>query len=77
MHQVKIAAWESKSDLPKKILKKLGNRDYILTNLEIVKESIDARDKNDIKLDVYKRQPYRFPDRFAFQRFPGPYPFPA
>lgn len=50
MHQVKIAAWESKSDLPKKILKKLGNRDYILTNLEIVKESIDARDKNDIKL---------------------------
>jgi len=50
MHQVRIGVNESKSDLPKKILKKLGNRDYILTDVEIIKESIDARDKKDIKL---------------------------
>lgn len=50
MHQVRIGVNESKSDLPKKILKKLGNRDYILTDVEIIKESIDARDKKNIKL---------------------------
>ncbi len=50
MHQVRIGVDESKSDLPKKILKKLGNRDYILTDVEIIKESIDARDKKNIKL---------------------------
>ncbi|MGN0659856.1 MAG: NAD(P)/FAD-dependent oxidoreductase [Emergencia sp.] len=50
MHQVRLRAGESKADLPKKILKKLGNRDFILTDMEIVKESIDARDKNDIRL---------------------------
>lgn len=49
IHQVKLSLQESTADLPKKILKKLGNRDYILTDVEIVKESIDARDKKDIK----------------------------
>ena len=49
IHQVKLSLHESTADLPKKILKKLGNRDYILTDVEIVRESIDARDKSDIK----------------------------
>lgn len=40
----------TQNDLAKKILKKLGNRDLILTDMEIVRESIDARDKKDIKL---------------------------
>ena len=50
MHQVRIGVNENKNDIAKKILKKLGNRDYILSDMEIVRESIDARDKNDIKL---------------------------
>ncbi len=50
IHQVKLSLNESTADLPKKILKKLGNRDYILTDVEVVKESIDARDKSDIKM---------------------------
>lgn len=49
MHQIRLNLNETKSDLPKKILKKLGNRDYIITNMEIIKESIDARNKSDIK----------------------------
>ncbi|WP_419022831.1 NAD(P)/FAD-dependent oxidoreductase [Emergencia sp.] len=49
MHQIKLNMNETKSDIPKKILKKLNNRDLILTDLEIVKESLDARDKGDIK----------------------------
>ena len=48
MHQVRLRVGETTADLPRKILKKLGNRDYILTDMEIVRESIDARDKKDI-----------------------------
>lgn len=50
MHQIKLNMNETKSDIPKKILKRLNNRDLILTDLEIIKESLDARDKKDIKL---------------------------
>ncbi len=49
MHQIKLNMNETKSDIAKKILKKLNNRDLILTDMEIVKESLDARDKKDIK----------------------------
>ncbi len=49
MHQIKIGMNESKSDIPKKIIQRIGNRNLILTDMEIVKESIDARDKGDIK----------------------------
>ncbi|MGN0733295.1 MAG: NAD(P)/FAD-dependent oxidoreductase [Emergencia sp.] len=49
IQQVKLGINESKDELPKKILKKLGRRDYIISDYEIVRESIDARDKNDIK----------------------------
>ncbi len=50
MHQIKLNMNETKSDIPKKILKRLNNRDLILTDLKIIKESLDARDKKDIKL---------------------------
>ena len=49
IQQVKLGINESKDEIPKKILKKLGRRDYIISDYEIVRESIDARDKNDIK----------------------------
>ena len=49
MQQVKLGINESKDELPKKILKKLGSKDYVISDYEIVRESIDARDKNDIK----------------------------
>ena len=50
IQQIKVDAGATKNDLAKKILKKLGNRDLILTDMEIIRESIDARDKKDIKL---------------------------
>ncbi len=50
IQQLKLHIWEDKSDIPHKIIKKIGNRDLILTDVEIVRESIDARDKRDIKL---------------------------
>lgn len=50
IQQLKLATWESHNDIPQKIVKKIGNRDLIVTDYEIVRESIDARDKNDIKL---------------------------
>lgn len=49
IHQIKIGMNETKGDIPKKIIKKIGNRNLILTDVEIIKESIDARDKSDIK----------------------------
>lgn len=49
IHQIKIGMNETKGDIPKKIIKKIGNRNLILTDMEIIKESIDARDKGDIK----------------------------
>ena len=49
IHQIKIGINETKDDIPKKIIKKIGNRNLILTDVEIIKESIDARDKQDIK----------------------------
>lgn len=49
IHQIKIGMNETKADIPKKIIKRIGNRNLILADMEIVKESIDARDKNDIK----------------------------
>ena len=50
MHQVKLKLDEPKSELPKKILKRIGNRDLLLTDMEIIRESIDARDKDDIRM---------------------------
>ncbi|MBF1173372.1 MAG: NAD(FAD)-utilizing dehydrogenase [[Eubacterium] sulci] len=62
--QIKLALNEPKELLPKKIKKKLGNNIEI-KEYKIVKESIDARDKGDIKFvytvdfDVEQRQGVR------------------
>lgn len=48
--QIKLGLNEEKSNIPKKILKKLGKTNISITNYKVVRESIDARDKNNIKL---------------------------
>lgn len=50
MQQIKLGLDEPKSELPKKILKKLGRKDLIISDFEIIRESIDAREKNNIKM---------------------------
>lgn len=49
LSQVKLGIDESINVIPKKIAKKYGNPAMKVFDLEIVKESIDARKKNDIK----------------------------
>ncbi len=48
IHQIKLGLDEEKSKIPDKILKKIGGRDLLIKKWEIVKESIDARDKSNI-----------------------------
>lgn len=50
IHEVKLKIGESLDHIPNKIIKKLGRSDIELSNYNIIKESIDARDKGDIKL---------------------------
>ena len=50
IHQIKLKPGESKEKLPEKILKKLGRSDLMIQSWKIVRESIDARDKNNIFL---------------------------
>ena len=52
IHQIKLKLGEPVGSLPQKILKKLGSdgKDLIIDQWKIVKESIDARDKSDIRL---------------------------
>lgn len=50
IQQLKLHTWEPQSVIPEKIVKKIGKKDLIVTDYEIIKESVDARDKNDIKL---------------------------
>lgn len=50
IQQVKLNIDEKRNKLPEKIKKKLGRKDIEITDWQIVKESIDARDKSDIKL---------------------------
>lgn len=50
IQQIKTDVGATPGDIAKKILKKLGNRDLILTDMEIIRESIDARDKRDIRM---------------------------
>lgn len=49
IHQVKLAVGETTDTLAHKIIKKIGDRNLIITDLEIIRESIDARDKKNIK----------------------------
>ena len=48
IHQIKLNLNESKEKIPGKILKKIGGRDLSITKWNIVKESLDARDKSNI-----------------------------
>lgn len=45
IHQIKLPIEESKEKIPEKILKKIGMKDVFVKDWKIVKESIDARDK--------------------------------
>lgn len=67
IHQIRLSVGESTASIPQKIIKKIGNKDLILTDMTIVRESIDARDKADIKLvytvdfrAVTKQRPKQF-----------------
>jgi uncharacterized FAD-dependent dehydrogenase len=48
--QIKLNLGENTTVLPQRILKKIGSEAGEITEYKIVKESIDARDKGDIKL---------------------------
>ena len=49
IHQIRLRLDEKPDVLPQKILKRIGNRDLLIKDWKIVKESIDARDKQDIR----------------------------
>lgn len=49
IHQIKLNLGESKDRIPDKILRKIGGRDLSVKEWKIAKESIDARNKGDIK----------------------------
>ena len=64
IHQIKLKLGESTDCLPQKILKLIGNRELLISEWHIVKESIDARDNKHIRLvysvdftAVYKKNP--------------------
>ncbi len=64
IQQIKLRTDEPESRLKEKILKKLGRRDIVITELKIVRKSIDARNRDDIcfvyTLDfeaVYRKKP--------------------
>lgn len=49
INEIKLNLDESMDMLPNKILRKIGNKNLFVTEYNVVKESIDARDKADIK----------------------------
>lgn len=64
IHQIRLRLDEKTDILPQKILKRIGGRDFFLSDWRIVKESLDARDKQNIcrvySVDftaVYKKNP--------------------
>ena len=48
IHEIKLGLEEDKSGIPEKIKKRLGTKS-VISEYKIVKESLDARDKNSIK----------------------------
>lgn len=50
IHEIKLNLDEDISAIPNKILKKLNKTNILIDSYQIVKESLDARDKGDIKL---------------------------
>lgn len=57
INNIHLSLYEDKDELKKKARKKLGIPESAIKNIKIIKESIDARKKNDIKfnysIDVY------------------------
>lgn len=49
IHQIKLKPHQDTDMIPDLIRKKLGKRELILKNITIARESIDARDKNNIR----------------------------
>lgn len=49
IHQIKLKLNEPKSEIPKKIIKKIGGKNMLIDEWQIVKESLDCRKKDDIK----------------------------
>ena len=69
IEQITLTPFESKEKLSEKICRKLkmdDSKKVLITNLKIVKESIDARRKNDIKL-VYTLD-FDFPEKLHLQQ---------
>src|SRR5665648_176490 len=50
IHEIKLSIDEDKSNIPARIISKLAKPELQITDYRIVKESIDARDKGDIKI---------------------------
>lgn len=50
IHQIKLNIDDSHDDFEKAIKKKLKKRDLIIKDISVIKESIDARKKPDVKL---------------------------
>lgn len=50
IHEIKLSIGEEQSRIPERIKEKLGKPDLNITEWRMIKESIDARDKGDIKL---------------------------
>ncbi len=48
IHQIKLRPGEPESHLKEKILKRIGRKDILITDIHIVRKSIDARRKDDI-----------------------------
>ena len=76
IHQIKLRPEEPESSILSKICKKTGLRAEDVTEWEIVRESLDARDKSDIRwvysvdFDIrHRAEPYQKKQR---QGCPGP-----
>lgn len=49
IHEIKLNIYQDKSRIPEIIERRLGKRELLITNLTVVRESVDARNKGDIK----------------------------
>ena len=49
IHQIKLKPHQDTDMIPDLIRKKLGKRELVLKNITIARESIDARDKSNIR----------------------------
>ena len=49
IHQIKLSLGESKESIPRKICRKISIKGLTIKEWKIVRESLDARDKSDIR----------------------------